>query len=331
MNKRTKLIDVAKTAGVSLATVSQVMRGVGRISEDTRNKVLSAAKAINYVPDARAASMRSGVSREVGLLIHHISNPFNAEVTSGISDTLDSHNYLLSILDGHDDFERQERQIKNLLGHARGGLIWVPAMNTPDATFELLKRYKLPTVTFLRRAGRNDFDHLGIDNAGATYEATKHLLQQGHEHIAFFGGRKDVETRLERIRGYTLAMQEFAHTQSIVFPCVQSKTGGLEGITQLRSQYPQVSAIVCNGDQVALGAMIGLQKTGIQVGKKFSVVGFDDIEDAKLAIPTLTTLAIHPYELGQKLAKILLERVNNYGGSVQLDLVNPDFVLRNSG
>ena len=103
MSGRPTLASVAKEAEVSIPTVSQVMRGTGRISEQTRRKVLKAAKKLHYVPDSRAASIRSGENREIGFVINQLLNPFNAEVVSGVVDLLDAEGYLVSILDTRDN------------------------------------------------------------------------------------------------------------------------------------------------------------------------------------------------------------------------------------
>ena len=164
MSGKPTLGTVAKEAGVSIPTVSQVLRGTGRISEKTRDRVLKAAKTLHYVPDQKAAAMRSGENCEIGFVINQLSNPFNAEVISGVVDLLEAEGYLVSILDTRDDADRQTRQLEAFIRHGRGGLIWVPALDTPDETFDLLAAHKIPTVTFLRNV-RTDFDHVGIRNA----------------------------------------------------------------------------------------------------------------------------------------------------------------------
>ena len=153
MKNKPNLKSVAKLAEVSVPTASQVMRGTGRISENTRKKVLEAAKTLHYVPDGRAAAMRSGENREIGMIIHQIANPFNAEVISGLSDLLDRNNYLLSVLDSRDEIDRQQRNLEAFIRSSRGGLIWVPAHDTPKETIDMVKAYEIPTITFLRQVG----------------------------------------------------------------------------------------------------------------------------------------------------------------------------------
>ena len=194
------LRSVAQEAGVSIPTVSQVMRGTGRISEQTREKVLEAARKLHYVPDSRAAAMRSGENREIGFVINQFANPFNAEVVSGAVDLLDGEGYLVSILDTRDDAARQSRQLEAFIRNGRGGLMWVPALDTPEETVALLRAQGIPTVTFLRPAG-DDFDHVGVRNAVATDAATRHLVDLGHRHIAYLGGTGMTAVRRRRIAG----------------------------------------------------------------------------------------------------------------------------------
>ena len=166
---RTTLKTLAKASGVSVATASQVIRGVGRISEHTRKRVLSTAEKMNYIPDGRAISMRSGERPEIGMIIQELANPFNAEVVSGVSDYLERHGYFVSVLDSRNDIERQKRNIEAFIRSARGGLIWVPAHNAPQKTVELLRNHSIPTITFLRQIKGTDFDHIGIKNTEARW------------------------------------------------------------------------------------------------------------------------------------------------------------------
>lgn len=309
MTARPKLETVAKEAGVSVATASQVMRGTGRISDKTREKVLAAARKLHYVTDGRAASMRSGESKEIGFTIHQIANPFNAEVISGVSDFLETEGYLVSVLDSQDDPERQRRQLEAFIRSSRGGLLWVPANETPKATYELLRTHRTPTVTFLRRDQALEFDHVGIRNHEATKIATEHLIDLGHERIAFLGGLADVEVRNERIAGYQDAIDDAGITNSVIWESEDDKLSGMEAMFALRKAHPEITGIVCNGDMVALGACLALSRLGLKPGKDISVVGFDDIQDAAVGTPPLTTMAVSPYQLGRRLARVLLDRI----------------------
>ncbi|TNJ43328.1 LacI family DNA-binding transcriptional regulator [Phaeobacter sp. B1627] len=308
MSEKPTLSTVARAAGVSVPTVSQVLRGTGRISEKTRQKVLETARRLQYVPDYRAAAMRSGENREIGFIINQLSNPFNAEVVSGALDLLEDEGYLVSILDARDDADRQGRHVQAFISHGRGGLLWVPAVDTPDETYDLLASRSIPTVTFLRQ-GRADFDHLGVRNAQATEQATDHLADLGHHRIAYFGGTMNTTVRQDRIAGYSRAMLRRGLEDPLIWPCGDGKVAGLEAMQDLLSQHPDVTAIVCNGDMVALGACLALIRSGRTPGREVSVIGFDGIQDAAVATPPLTTLAVEPQMLGRELARMLLHRI----------------------
>lgn len=309
MVKKAKLATVAAEAGVSVATASQVLRGTGRISDTTRKRVLAAADKLNYVPDARAVAMRSGVNREIGLAVHAIANPFNAEVMSGVCDLLESEGYFVSVLDSRDSADRQRRHLEAFIRSSRSGLIWVPAADTPVEAVELLANHQMPTVTFLRRLPNSPFDHVGIEDAAAIATAVNHLADLGHQNIAYLGGTATFGVRVDRIAGYEQTLSKRSRSSPIVWDCEDNKRAGLEAIIALKSEHPDVTAVVCNGDMVAIGATQGLLRMGLRPGPDLSIVGFDDIQDAAVTTPALTTMTVRPYQLGRRLARTLLDRI----------------------
>ena len=327
---RTTLKTLAKASGVSVATASQVIRGVGRISEHTRKRVLSTAEKMNYIPDGRAISMRSGERPEIGMIIQELANPFNAEVVSGVSDYLERHGYFVSVLDARNDIERQKRNIESFIRSARGGLIWVPAHNTPSKTVELLRNYSIPTITFLRQIKGADFDHIGIKNAEGTEIATDYLINLGHTRIAYFGGDKNSDVRQDRVQGYELSLKKHSVDWKVIWASEDTKQSGVERLHDLLSAHPDVTALVCNGDMVALGACLALQSKGLKPGEDVSVIGFDNVMDAKLVTPSLTTMAVDPYKMGQILAETILKRINETESPQTTYLNNPELIIRNS-
>ena len=327
MLQKPTLETVAKLAGVSIPTVSQALRGTGRISEETRRKVIAAAQQLHYLTDQKAASMRSGENREVGFVINQLSNPFNAEVISGVVDLLEAEGYLVSILDTRDDANRQRQQLESFIRHGRGGLLWVPTVGTDDTTYSLLKAHRVPTVTFLRNVSPS-FDHVGIRNAEATYQATQHLINQGHKAVAYLGGTQMTLVRRERIAGYQKCLSDNSRSKPLVWDSEDNKLAGLNSMNELLKAHPEVSAIVCNGDMVALGACLALQRMGFVPGREVSVIGFDDIQDAEAATPRLTTMAVSPVKLGRKLAQVLLARIREPDMPVTVSEVSAELMIR---
>ena len=330
MSRKPKLQTVAQAAGVSTATASQVMRGAGRISEATRKKVLAAAKELHYVRDGRAASMRSGENREIGFAIHQIANPFNAEVISGVSDLLESEGYLVSVLDSRDDTERQRRNLEAFIQSSRGGLLWVPAQDTRDETYDLLAAHGMPTVTFLRRSGKGRFDHVGLQNFEASLMATEYLASLGHHHIAYLGGEVSFGVRTERIAGYRAGLAKLAGAAPVIWDSPDDKVSGMHAMAALNKAHPEVTAVVCNGDMVAIGACAAIGQLGMTPGREISVIGFDDIQDAAIASPPLTTLAVSPYHLGRRLARVVLDRIREPEMPNAVSLVPAELIVRST-
>ena len=317
MAERPTIHTVARTAGVSISTVSQVMRGRGRISDETRRKVLRAAEKVNYVQDRRAAAMRSGESRDIGLLIHNIANPFNAEVVVGANAYLEERGYLVFVLDALDDAARQRRYLQTMMGSSPGGLLWVPAKETDAETIDWVRINSPTTVSFLRALSGHPFDHVGIDNTRGASLATRHLMELGHRHIAFLGGDHGSDTILQRVAGYVSALMRGQDAAPIVRECAETKTAAMDAAIALLDAHPEVTGIVCNCDVVAAGVTLGLARLGLEPGRDVSVTGFDDIEDARLWSPPLTTIAVDPKGIGQQLAVALLERKANLDAPVR--------------
>jgi LacI family transcriptional regulator len=305
---RATILTVARAAGVSVSTVSQVMRGGGRISDTTRRKVLRVAEELNYVRNRGAAAMRTGDSRELGFLLNDIGNPFNAEVLAGVNASLTEMGYLVYVLDGQDDPALQEQYLRTLTGVGLGGLLWVPAHGTSAEVVNWVAQNSPATVTLLRALPEAPFDHVGIDSAAGTSMATEHLIELGHRHIAFLGNEHDSSTVRHRIGGYMSTMLAIGAAPPIVERCAENKAAAKAQLGALLDKHPQVTALVCNCDVVAAGAALGAAERGLSVGRDLSIVGFDDIEDARLWVPPLTTVAVDPKGLGQQLAEAFLAR-----------------------
>ena len=203
-----------------------------------------------------------------------------------------------------------------MLGGSPGGLLWVPATGTDQATVDWVAAQSATTVSFLRPLPGDPFDHVGIDSTRGSALATRHLVQLGHHHVAFLGGDPASETITQRIGGYVTEMLK-SGAPAVIQPCEETKAAAMEAAITLLKQHPNLTGIVCNCDVVAMGATLGLRRLGLEAGKDVSVTGFDGIEDARLWSPPLTTVAVDPMEIGQQLAETLLERSVNRNAPVK--------------
>ncbi|WES70586.1 LacI family DNA-binding transcriptional regulator [Superficieibacter sp. HKU1] len=326
------LAEVAKRAGVSTATVSMVLRNRGRISQATRERVLKALDESGYVYNQTAANLRNRSSNQVGLLLHDITNPFYGEMTAGLSHEMERHELLLFLANSEESCERQQKFVDSLMRNNACGMVLCAARETPRAFFEALKRRNIPAIMVVRPPDDPGFDFVGTDNFLGTQMATAHLLKLGHRHIAFIGGSQRSGTRAQRIGGFTSKLLEngIAPKAEWLVTAEASQSDGSRVAETLFNQYPQITAAVCYQDIVALGVMQALRKLGREPGRDFALVGFDDISEAALVQPALTTVSVAAKEIGRKAGELLFSRIQGNDEPPKSIILPPALVVRES-
>lgn len=326
------LAEVAKRAGVSTATVSMVLRNRGRISQATRERVLKALDESGYVYNQTAANLRNRSSNQVGLLLHDITNPFYGEMTAGLSHEMERHELLLFLANSEESCERQQKFVDSLMRNNACGMVLCAARETPRAFFEALKRRNIPAIMVVRPPDDPGFDFVGTDNFLGTQMATAHLLKLGHRHIAFIGGSQRSGTRAQRIGGFTSKLLEngIAPKAEWLVTAEASQSDGSRVAEKLFNQYPQITAAVCYQDIVALGVMQALRKLGREPGRDFALVGFDDISEAALVQPALTTVSVAAKEIGRKAGELLFSRIQGNEEPPKSIILPPALVVRES-
>lgn len=326
------LAHVADRAGVSTATVSMVLHNRGRISEATRLRVLKTLDELGYVYNQTAANLRNRSSNQVGLLLHDITNPFYAEMTAGLSQEMEHHDLLLFLANSEESGERQQKFVDSLMRNNACGMVLCAAKETPPRFFEALKRRNIPTIMVVRPLDDVDFDFVGTDNFLGTQLATQHLLSLGHRHIAFIGGSENSASRAQRMGGYSSKLLEH-HIQpnsNWVVTSLASQSDGARVAEALFERYPEITAAVCYQDIVALGVMQTLRKMGRVPGKDFALIGFDDITEASLVTPGLTTVSVASKEIGRQAGELLFSRIQGNDEPPKRIILPPALVVRQS-
>lgn len=325
------LSDVAAHAGVSRSTVSLVLRGSTLIAPATRDKVLGSIKDLHYVYNRGAALLRSGRSHTVGLLVCQITEPFYAELTDGVDAALDRAGWIAFLGNSAESPARQDRFVERLREHNVDGIILCPVAGTSPALIERLRRWRLPCVQTLRSVGRDD-DFVAADNRRGVALATEHLIRLGHRRIVFIGGANRTTVARDRIGGYRAAMRRhgLAVGERDIVRCASTRQAGAAAIAALLAERPAPTAAVCYNDVIALGVMIGLHDRGLRAGKDFAVVGFDDIGEAAMWRPALTTVAVEARQIGQAAAELLLRRIAAPDGKRERIILPSRLVVRES-
>jgi len=313
-NPRVTIVDVAKAAGVSKSTVSLVLQGSPRVHDRTRAKVSAVIRELNYVYNRGAANLRqhSAKSGIIGVVVNDLTNSFFAELAVGIDMVVQSAGLVQFLANTSENLDRQREVIASMREHSIAGLIVSPVRGTDASDFKPLLAAGIPVVVVVRHLPAAKVSSVMPDDHGGAAAAVAHLAALGHTRIAFLGGFHDVATFQERLAGYqeALARAGLGFQQQWVCASAPSRAGGSEAIRQALALAKPPSAAVCFNDAVAFGVCDGLRAQRLEPGRDFAVVGFDDVIEAKTAVPALTTISADPQGSGRRAAQLLLKHIN---------------------
>jgi DNA-binding LacI/PurR family transcriptional regulator len=312
---RVTLMDVARHCGVSRATVSLVLNDSPLVAEKTRDRVRQAMAELGYVYNRAAASLRTKHSDAIGVVLTNITNPYFAEFATGVQDILTSSVTVPLLAVSGEDRDLQRRLIRSLVERNVDGIVLIPAHGTtPNDLPDLLGT---PLVLMARRLNGIDADYVGAQNRDGGYAAAEHLFSHGCRRIAFVGGYADSSAREERAGGVEAFLNDHGLTlnadHSVV--CEPARPQAREAALQLLSKVPDVDGplvdgIVCFSDVVAFGVLDAIADMGRRVGSDVRVIGFDDVHDAGLNRPSLSSVAVPARETGRRAAQLVLERAS---------------------
>lgn len=303
---RPTIIDVAKAAGVSKSTVSLVLQNSGSVSARTREDVRRAMADLGYVYNRAAANLRSAQVGLVGLVINDLRNPFFTEFATAVQMALSAAGYATVIANTDEDPALQARTIAAMIEHGVSGFILSPAYGDEGATFDPLARAGIPVLQVLRRvSARTDlFPFAAPDYVAGGRLAARHLAEGGARRIAFVGGVEGRAVTAERLAG-CLEVLDAAGLPQTVLPGRPTRAFGREAAAWCRDT-PEIDAVVCFNDLVALGLISGLAAQGRLAGRDLAIVGFDDIEDAAQSHPALTSVHCGVGGFGRQMAATLM-------------------------
>ncbi len=324
------IIDIAEVAGVSKSTVSLVLKASPLVKAETRERVQRAMEDMGYVYNRGAASLRKASSSVVGMVINDLSNPFFAELAIGIEQALQHSGYIPYLAHTAESVTRQAEVVRSMREHGAAGIILCPALGTDAAELADLSVPGLPIVLAIRRIAGARLSSVTSDSVGGARRATQHLISLGHRRIAFVGGAGAMVVRQGRFAGYQEALQaaDIPYDTALTVESMPTKDGGFQAMMTILDRSDSlapVTAAVCFNDVVAIGAMLAINRRGLQVGRDISVVGFDDTAEAQHVSPPLTTIAVDPAGLGKAAAGMLLRHIadpdpkfENYVGEARL-------------
>ena len=300
--------DIAKKAGVSHTTVSRALNGNHSIPERTTLVIREIAKEMGYLPSAAARGLKTKKSNAVGVIVSRIDNPYFGEILQGIEEVLQQTGYSLFIASSHLDFSSEKNIVQAFAEHRVDGVIICSVTFKPSHA-SLLKQYGMPIVVINNQSQEEYQCSIAHDDVDGARSITRHLLQLGHERIAYIGNLQAERVNEDRLLGYKAEIQKagLEVDDALIVNCEGSEIeNGMQGMTQLLASDKQPTAVFCFNDLMAIGALTILNQRNIAVPDEISVAGFDNIAYSAFTHPPLTTFDQPKRVIGAEAAQMLL-------------------------
>ncbi len=334
------LKDVARVAGVSVSTVSRVLTGSPLVNAETRTRVQQAMDSLQYCPSRVARRLRRDSSRAnlIGLIVPDIQNPFFAELVRGVEKVAQQHGYMVFLGNTDEDGEKEREYVQLMRAESVDGLILPPSSDLHEMVAKLTSA-GLPIVCVDRRLPDVLVDTVVADNEQGAYMATNHLLRTGHRRIGFIGGRAHLSTSAERLAGYTRALQE--HGVSFDAALVRdgdSRQGSGSALTRALltrdvpadADHEPPTALLVGNNLMTLGALETIHLMGLRIPDDVAIVGYDDMPWALALNPPLTAVRQPGFEMGERAAELLLQRLDDPGRDTTVVTLQPTLIARQS-
>lgn len=328
--------DVAKKAGVSIATVSFTINDSKRISAETRNRVFKAIKSLNYHPSKSAINLVTGKTGNIGFILtddHFLrTEPFYTRIFLGTEFEARNEEYYILLTSITPDFNENDTLPRFILNKNVDGIII--AGKSPHNLIERISTYNLPTVFIDYIPPTNGHPLVLIDNIQGALLATNHLIKLGHRNIAFIGGDIEHPSLFERLNGYKQALgnAKISIKNNLIVTDAKypDRQNGFNSAKKIFSKNKNVTAVFACNDAMAIGVLNYLQNNGYKVPQDVSLVGFDDVEADLMLSPPLTTIRVPKIEMGVEALKLLVNTLKNKKSISKKILVPVELIIRES-
>jgi LacI family transcriptional regulator len=319
---------VAQAAGVSPSTVSRILNGTAIVSELKKQAVDDAIARLGFVPNPVARGLAGGRTLSIGVVTQAIDSPFYGAALRGIEDELDPAGYSPLFVSGHWNAASESRCIDVLRSRRVDGIIALTGRLADQALKSCART--VPVVATGRSLKAPGLFSLNFDNFEGGRLAAQHLIDFGHQRIAFISGDPQHPDATERLRGYRAAIEAsgIAYDPSLVMPGEFHEVSGLLAVDRLLETNQRFTAIFAANDQMAFGAALGLHRRSLRVPEDVSLVGFDDLPTSLYAIPPLSTIHQPAYELGRLAASAMLQLLA--GTKPTVEMPAPRLIARES-
>lgn len=292
-------------------TVSRALNEPSKVSEEMRERVLRAVKETGYIPNHLASSLSSNRSTTIGLIVPSIDNSIYTQTIKGLSDVIKRSGYQLMIAECGYDANEEEELITTFLTHRVSGLVLHSTEHTPQAVTKIRKS-GVPVVENGNIPDEPLDMVVSYSNRDASYAMTTHLGRLGYRNIAFASLYSVHNDRSrDRVAGYLAALEDLGLTPDprLIIETSRGLGAGAEAVARVIQSVPEVDALFCAGDVLAAGALFECQKRGWAVPGRIALASFDDVDLLRYVMPSVTTLRLPRYDIGERTAQMLLSRI----------------------
>jgi LacI family transcriptional regulator len=332
MPNRITMTDVAHAAGVSLMTVSRVVNEKEDVSSETRQRVLDVIHKLGYRPSSIARGLATRRTGTLGLVVPDIDNPFFSGIVRGAENQAYAEGYSVFLCNTNEDPQRELAVLQSLEDHFIDGLMLCSSRLEPDTLREAVSHF--PTVVLVsRQIDEACTGTLLIDDEMGGRLAAEHLLQAGHTKIGFISGPQVSHSGKWRLKGYCSALQDsgIGIKDGWITYCAPVVEEGRRATLKLLENYPELTAVICHNDLVAVGAIHACSELSRILPNQLALIGFDDIPMASVVTPALTTCRVPREELGTQAMGLLLRQIEDcQDRDIKNILIRPELIVRAS-
>jgi LacI family transcriptional regulator len=324
--------DVAKRAGVSIATVSRVLNGSAHVNAEVAARVHAAVKDLQYQPSRAARALRVNRTTIIGLLISDIQNPFFTALIRGVEDVAQRNGYSLILCNSDENPHKEQQYIEVLCAERVAGAIVVPTRENQRG-LRLFRDHDIPVVAVDRRVKDRTTDAVLVDNVRGAREAVAHLIANGYRRIGAISGPTSTTTGRERLEGYREALREAGIVHDPTLECIGSfkEDGGHACADTLLDLEPPIDALFVANNLMTLGALEAIHKRNLRIPDDIAIVGFDEMPWATLSAISLTIVTQPAYELGSTAALRLFQRLEHPSALTRQEIIlAPTLCIRGS-
>lgn len=328
----TTMRDVAKKAGLSVATISAVINNKPGVSAAARAKAQAAIDELHYIPNRTAQALSNNRGSTIAVLIPSIENPFFPQVVKSLEDVFQSNGYLTFVCNTEGRVDRAEAYIRQMSrGFIEGAVISLTWELTQPSILESFSKWRIPVVGLAGARPVEGMDAVIPDDPLGAFEAVEHLVKLGHRRIGFIAAQQSKTSEM-RLQGYTQALETHGLALNDSYICLGRNYSNAEGYILTKSllnRSTPPTAIFCFNDVMAQGALAAAHEEGIHVPDDLSIIGFDDTL-GEYSYPQLSSVTLPKSEMGFLAGSLLMDHLNGRHHEPRLVKVKPRLVIRNS-